>query len=122
MSELPPYSKGAIQRAKNLRNNMTDAEWKLWGNIRNRQLGVRFRRQCPVGNYIVDFIALEVGLVIEIDGEHHYLKGQRKKDSERSEFLEGCGLEVLRFWNGEVIENIEGVVEKIKIMIEGLRR
>ena len=90
-SELPKYPKGAIQRARNLRNNMTETEWKLWGHIRQKQLNVRFKRQVPIGEYIVDFFALEIGLVIEIDGGQHFSNKNQKKDAIRTKYLENYG-------------------------------
>ena len=121
-SDLPSPTKGAYQLARNLRNNMTKAEWKLWGNIRNKQLGIRFRRQHPIGNYIVDFIALKIGLIIEIDGAQHYERIIEKKDKLRTEYLEGLGLKVIRFNNYEVLTNIDGVIAEIIMIIEEMNK
>ncbi len=117
-SDLPSPTKGAYQRARNLRNKMTKAEWKLWGNIRNKQLDIRFRRQHPIGNYIVDFIALKIGLVIEIDGAQHLESKMKTKDKIRTKYLEQKGLRIIRFNNYEVLTNIDGVTAKIIIIIE----
>ena len=97
--------------ARKLRNNLTDAEKKLWYFIRNYNLGVKFRRQHPLGNYFVDFICLEKHLVVEVDGGQHY---ESETDKIRDEWLNKEGYKVLRFWNNEVLENIEAVIAKIK--------
>ncbi len=85
--DLPKYPKGAIGRARYLRNNMTKHELFVWNYIRKKQLGVRFKRQVPISRYIVDFFSLEIGLVIEIDGGHHYVPKIAKKDEVRSDNL-----------------------------------
>jgi len=100
-----------IKLARQLRKNMTDAERKLWNILRNRNLGVKFRRQEPIGDYIVDFVCYEKKLIIEIDGGQHC---EDKRDKIRDRWLENQGFKVLRFWNNEVLSNIEGVVEIIK--------
>ena len=121
-SELPKYPKGAIQRARNLRNNMTETEWKFWGHIRRKQLDVRFKRQVPIGNYIVDFFSLEIGLVIEIDGSQHFSNKNRKNDEIRTKSLENYGLKVVRYNNMEVFENIEGVIMHLYDIIKLLKK
>jgi len=95
---------------------MTPAELKLWGYIRHRQLKHRFRRQLPVGNYIIDFSSLQTGLAIEIDGGQHCGKEQRTR------YLESLGFTVIRFNNHEVLSNIEGVVECIGEVLERLEK
>jgi cysteine desulfurase/selenocysteine lyase len=100
----------ATQRARDLRVNATEAEKKLWQCLRQDQLGVRFRRQHPIGPYITDFCCPEKMLVIEVDGGQH---NENTKDEKRDEFLTSKGFTVYRFWNNEVMENIEGVVFKI---------
>lgn len=120
LSELPKYPKGAIQRARNLRNNMTEAEWKLWGHIKNKQLGVQFKRQVPIGNYIVDFFSLEIGLVIEIDGSQHFDISHEKKDKVRTKYLEKYGIKVIRYNNLEVYENVDGIIIDLKRIIRKL--
>jgi len=98
--------------AKKLRMNQSDAELKLWRAIRSSQIeGAKFRRQYPVGNYIVDFICFEAKLVIEVDGGHH--AQLIDSDAIRTAFLESKGLSVLRFTNLDVLNNLEGVVFKI---------
>ena len=97
--------------AKRLRKNMTDAEKLLWSKIRNRQLGVKFRRQQPVGRYIVDFICFEEQIIIEVDGGQH---SQNKEDEIRDKWFMAKGFKVLRFWNNDVLRNVRGVVEDIR--------
>jgi len=90
---------------------MTDAERLLWSHIRAKQLGVKFRRQQPVGRYIVDFICFEHKLIIELDGGQHF---RSKKDVHRDNYLRECGFRILRFWNNEVLQNLRGVLEEIR--------
>jgi very-short-patch-repair endonuclease len=98
--------------AKNLRKKSTDAERKLWAHLRAKRLeGYKFRRQEPIGNYVVDFVCFENRVVIEIDGSQHAT--EKEKDSKRSKWLESRGFKVLRFWNNEVLRNIEGVLQVI---------
>ena len=102
-----------IAIARNLRKRFTDAEKLLWRYLRAKQLeGFKFRRQQPIGNYIVDFVCFEKGVVIEVDGGQHAV--ERDKDKERDKWLKGQGLKVLRFWNNEVLTNIAGVLEVIR--------
>ena len=99
-------------RARNLRRYQTDAEKRLWRYLRNRGLeGRKFRRQHPVGPYIVDFACLEKRLIIELDGGQHAL--QSEKDAERTEYLESRGFRVLRFWNNQVLKETSAVLEVI---------
>jgi isoleucyl-tRNA synthetase/very-short-patch-repair endonuclease len=100
--------------AKNLRKNQTEAESKLWNSLRNNQLqNFEFRRQHQIGNYIADFICLEKKLIIELDGGQHNEEEGKIKDEKRTAFLTSEGFRVLRFWNNEIFENIEGVVDSI---------
>jgi len=95
--------------AKRLRRDATPAETLLWRQLRNRQLGGhKFRRQQPIGAYIVDFICPELKLVVELDGGQHADVGNR--DQERTAYLESSGFTGLRFWNNTVFENLEGVL------------
>lgn len=99
--------------AKNLRKNSTDAERKLWHHLRKKQLnGNKFRRQVVIASYIVDFFCFEKKLVVEVDGGQH--QEQISYDLERDKCLNGCGYTVLRFWNNEVLNNIESVLWKIE--------
>jgi very-short-patch-repair endonuclease len=101
-----------VQRARALRQRLTDAEKLLWRHLRNRGLGGwKFRRQYPVGPYIVDFICPEKNIVIEIDGGQH--AANEALDLQRSAFLNKMGYRVLRFWNNEVLQETEAVLEAI---------
>ena len=100
------------RNARDLRRNLTDAERALWRHLRQRQIaGLKFRRQHPIGRYILDFVCLEARLVIELDGGQH--AHRQGADQERTAWLEARGYRVLRFWNTEVFENPEGVMEAI---------
>ena len=99
--------------AKNLRKRATQAESVLWSRLRERQIeGVKFRRQQPIGEFIVDFVSFERRLIIELDGGQH--AAAFEKDHERDKKLSGEGYSVLRFWNNEVLANLEGVLEVIR--------
>ncbi|MBN2619518.1 endonuclease domain-containing protein [candidate division WOR-3 bacterium] len=100
-----------FSRARRLRKNMTDAERKLWYRIKRKQLGVRFRRQQPIGRYIVDFVCFERKVIIEVDGGQH---DQCLGDTKRDACFGRQGYHVLRFWNNEVLRNIDGVIEAIR--------
>ncbi|MGQ0634875.1 MAG: endonuclease domain-containing protein [Planctomycetaceae bacterium] len=98
--------------ARLLRKQATLHERCLWDELRKRKLdGCRFRRQAPVGNYVVDFLCFERRLIVELDGAIH--KEQREKDEARTAWLESQGYRVLRYWNSEVLEDLEGVLEGI---------
>ncbi len=109
------YSKSALNNARKLRKNMTDCELKLWYHLRGRKLfDVKFKRQVPIGNYIVDFFCMEKKLIIELDGGQHNEEENIIKDGKRTKFFEEKGYKVLRFWNNDVNENIVGVLEVIR--------
>jgi very-short-patch-repair endonuclease len=97
--------------ARWLRRDETDAEHELWMRLRGRQLGFKFRRQYPIGLYIADFCCLEHLLVVELDGGQH--AEQAAKDEERTAYLVKCGFKVLRFWNDQVLTDIDVVLEEI---------
>jgi very-short-patch-repair endonuclease len=98
-----------MRRAGELRHEQTPAEAKLWAYLRaHRANAVGFRRQHAIGSYIVDFYALSRKLVIEVDGSQHL--DQQEYDTERTAFLQAQGYTILRFWNGDVMNNIEGVL------------
>ena len=104
----------ANERARNLRRTMSVPERNLWRALSNRHAGgFRFRRQHPMGPYIVDFICLERRLVIEVDGSQHGFDAQILRDQRRTEWLEREGYRVVRYWSNEVMNNTEGVVETI---------
>jgi very-short-patch-repair endonuclease len=99
--------------AKDLRKNSTLAEGILWRNIRAKKFeGIKFRRQQPIENFIVDFVSFEKRVIIELDGSQH--AEDTSKDIERDMVLESNGYTVLRFWNNEIFENLDGVLESIR--------
>jgi len=108
----PKTQRSAIQ----LRKESTPAECKLWSKIRNDQLGINFRRQHAVGNYIPDVVCIEKKLIIELDGSQHL--EQREYDVERTRYLESLGFRVIRFWNNDVIKNMDGVILAIIHAVE----
>jgi very-short-patch-repair endonuclease len=96
--------------AKKLRKSSTDAERYLWKHLRMKQLeGLKFRRQEPIGKYIVDFVCFEKAVVIEVDGGQH----SEERDSDRDAWLGSHGFKVVRFWNHDVLTNVEGVLVMI---------
>ncbi len=100
------------QRAQKLRNEATEAERALWLELKSRRLlGYKFRRQQPLGNYIVDFVCLEKRLIIEVDGSQHF--DQSSYDEARTHWLESQGYRVLRFLNNEVLAETKSVIEAI---------
>lgn len=109
------YDPNNVCLAKNLRSQMTKEEVKLWNILRgHRFFNKKFKRQVPIGEYIVDFLCKDNKLIIKLDGGQHNEEVNRKNDLKRTEYLEKQGYRVLRFWNNEVWNNIEGVCEVIK--------
>jgi len=111
MPRLPRSNSKTRTRAIELRKELTPAERKLWSYIRKDQLGVNFRRQHAIGKFIVDFVCIEKKLIIELDGSHHL--EQEEYDNKRTKYLEEQGYRVIRFWNNDVMKNIEGVILSI---------
>jgi very-short-patch-repair endonuclease len=106
-----------IRLARGLRANQTDAETVLWNRIRNRQIdGHKFARQVPIGPYICDFVCREKQIVVEVDGGQH---NESVKDAVRDRYLIAEGYRVLRFWNNDVLGNIEGVLLTIQTELGG---
>ncbi len=103
-------SKPLTQVARKLRHTMTDAERKLWSRLRTHQLGVHFRRQAPLGSYVLDFVCFSARVVVEVDGGQH---ADSEKDLVRVAWLQAQGFQVPRFWNNDVLQNIDGVLETI---------
>jgi very-short-patch-repair endonuclease len=100
------------ERARQLRRDQTDAEKRLWARLRSRQLnGFKFRRQFVIGPFITDFCCFEQRLVVELDGGQHASK--TATDETRSAFLCSRGYRVLRFWDNEVFENIDAVLQRV---------
>ncbi|WP_340117371.1 DUF559 domain-containing protein [Pelagibius sp. 7325] len=108
-----------MSQARALRRSQTTVEQKLWSRLRNRRLeGHKFRRQVPLGRYIVDFCCYDERLVVELDGSPHGDDQRRARDQERTLWLESRGFRVLRFWNFELLENMEGVLMRILETLE----
>ena len=108
-----------VKLPRELRQRQTEAEKILWYKLRNRQLdGAKFRRQHPIGNYIVDFACLEKNLIIEIDGSQHNKEQAKEKDEQRTLWLEKESYKIIRFWNSDILNNIEGVLLYIKNVLD----
>ena len=106
--------------AKRLRHEMTDAERVLWREVRaHRFAGLKFKRQEPLGLYVVDLVCYEAKLIIELDGGHH--ADQQEADAERTRWLESRGFRVIRFWNNDVLTNIAGVMQELEGELNPLR-
>ena len=106
------WKKKPTKNARALRRELTDAERKLWYGLRDRRLdGRKFRRQYALGRYVVDFVCLEEMIIVEVDGSQH--ADTAAEDAVRSSWLEGQGFRVLRFWNNDVLKNIDGVLTQI---------
>lgn len=100
--------------ARSFRRGQSDAERNLWSRLRNEHLaGVKFRRQQPLGVYIVDYVSFDKKLIVEIDGSQHGEPVGRKADEQRTQWLEGQGLRVIRFWDNDVLLNLDGVLTRI---------
>jgi very-short-patch-repair endonuclease len=110
-----PVTKAKLERAKELRREMTPAEKLLWKEVRAKKLGVRFRRQQVIQGFIVDFYCHRAGLVVEVDGDVHDL--QKEEDERREKVLSAMGLRIVRFQNSEIVKNLSAVVGKIKAVI-----
>lgn len=109
-------NKKTLFNAKTLRTNQTDAEQRIWYHLRaNRFMDLKFKRQKPLGRYIVDFVCMEQQLIIELDGGQH--AEQTEYDQHRDTWLRSQGYTVLRFWNNEVMQQLEGVLEQIRLTI-----
>ena len=108
----------SIERARQLRSTMTDAERRLWSKLRFRQIeGHKFRRQAPIGSYVVDFLCSELKLIVEVDGGQHATRAEA--DARRTAYLESEGYRVVRVWNNEVLGDIEGACEMIRLALRG---
>ena len=112
------YDKQLIQLSKKLRNNSTKEEIILWQSLKQKQLGVKFRRQQPIGKYIADFVCFEKKIIIELDGGQHNESSNIEKDKMRDLFFNQNGFKVVRFWNNEIHQNLDGVIEKIQTEIK----
>ena len=122
--EAYPFYFGAkpalLKAAADLRKNMTRSEIILWEQLKNKKLeNVRFRRQHPIGVFVVDFFCYEAMLVVELDGEVHNDSYQKERDIERTRMLNDLGVCVIRFYNHEVDNNIDGVLKEIQNQLKG---
>ena len=105
-----------MHRAGELRRELTPAERKLWAYLRGNKLnGVNFRRQHAIGNFIIDFVSIKKKLAIELDGSQHL--EQEEYDIERTRYLESQGYKIVRFWNNQVMNDIEGVIRAIEFAL-----
>ncbi|MDR1124343.1 MAG: endonuclease domain-containing protein [Elusimicrobiota bacterium] len=109
-----PKNRSLVPLSKTNRKNMTDAERKLWYLLRGRRLKYKFRRQQQIGRYILDFVCLEQKLIIECDGGQH----TPEKDKTRTDFFTARGYRILRFWNNDILNNIEGVWYTIRQQLD----
>ena len=108
------YNPNNLKNAKKMRSNMTPAETKMWRILRGKRFqDLKFKRQVLIGNYIVDFLCENKKIIIEIDGGQHNEELNIQSDNNRTHYLENNGYKVLRFWNDEVMKNIDGVMEVI---------
>ena len=108
---IPPLE----DRRRQLRQDATPTEKRLWRCLQRRQLlGKKFRRQYSLGSYVVDFFCPECMLAIELDGQHHYEIWRHDHEAQRTQFIEGLGVRILRFENRALLENLDGVLETIR--------
>jgi very-short-patch-repair endonuclease len=109
----------SLRHAKALRNSMTEAERRLWYRLRAHRFGgYKFKRQVPIGPYVVDFACLGRRLVVELDGGQH---ADSAKDLERDDYLQSKGFRVLRFWNDDALRNTDSVVGRVLGALDGHR-
>jgi very-short-patch-repair endonuclease len=114
-------NKSLKERRRDLRKNQTPAEKKLWSLInKDKILGLRFLRQYGVGPYILDFYCTKIRLGIELDGEVHNAIERKQYDKEREKYLKNLDIEVIRFWNDDVLKNIEDVLKELQNKIKSL--
>jgi very-short-patch-repair endonuclease len=110
-SAAPGEGRAPSLRPRYLRKNMTEAERKLWHALRDRRFAnIKFRRQVPLGNYIVDFVSFERRIIVEADGSQHV---ESRYDQTRDRWLQSQGFTLLRFWNTDVLNNLEGVLDAV---------
>ena len=114
-------SKTIFQYAELLRKNLTEREKIVWEKLCKKQLGVKIRRQHPIWKYVADYYCHEIKLVIEIDGGIHLSKENRECDINREVTLKEFGIEIIRFTNDEIINDIDNVIEQIRIKIKELK-
>jgi very-short-patch-repair endonuclease len=108
------YSRRSIDKARSLRRSSTPYEKRLWQRIRGSLLGVHFRRQAPLGGYVVDFLCLECNLIVELDGWHHFTPEGQEYDKRRDQYLRARGFYVMRIPNDDLRNDTEGVLGRIR--------
>jgi very-short-patch-repair endonuclease len=109
-----------LKRARQLRDNQTEAETRLWGCLRSKRLhGWKFNRQVPIGSYIVDFLCEQAKLIVEVDGSTHGDAHEIKYDEKRTVYLQSLGHRVFRCYNADVFENLNGVLDGILLKLNG---
>ena len=115
-----PRSRVSVGVARKLRRRLTDEEAGVWSRLRLlRATGWHFRRQSPIGDFVVDFVCLKSRIIVELDGSQHGFDGNREEDVERDRALSSLGFRVLRFWNSAVREDIDSVIDTIIARLEG---
>jgi very-short-patch-repair endonuclease len=120
MTNKKPIDRFRRETARRLRLNATNAEMMLWRHLRAFEArGTHFRRQVPIGPYVADFACMASRLLIELDGSQHGLASNKIKDNQRSRWLEAEGYRVIRFWNNDVTENLDGVLDTVHAAIYG---
>ncbi|HAF78496.1 DNA methylase [Maribacter sp. 6B07] len=122
MRKIIPYHPYLVELAKKLRNNMTLGEIALWREIKGKKLGYKFSRQIPIDQYIVDFYCKDLQLAIEVDGSIHFKEGHEEKDRKRQARLASLGVNMIRFSDSDVKNNLSSVLEEIKEYIEELEQ
>ena len=116
----PAPTPRAIRTAKTLRRRLTPEEAHLWTELRRMPvLGTHFRKQIPIGPYVVDFACLSHRLIVEVDGEQHGFDDQRRHDMRRTDFLEAEGYRVIRFWNADIRREIGAVLDTVHAALHG---
>ncbi|MEP3372038.1 MAG: DUF559 domain-containing protein [Maribacter dokdonensis] len=122
MRKIIPYHPYLVELAKKLRNNMTLGEIALWREIKGKKLGYKFSRQIPIDQYIVDFYCKDLQLAIEVDGSIHFKERHEEKDRKRQARLASLGVNMIRFSDSDVKNNLSSVLEEIKEYIEELEQ
>lgn len=116
---MPSRDAGRVKLARHLRRCHVPAEKLLWRELRGGELGFKFRRQHTIGPYIADFACCECKVVVELDGDSHTGTRPEAKDDEPTKFLEVAGWKVIRFWNSEVHDDVEAIVESTYLVCQG---
>jgi len=115
------YNSKNINLAKKMRSNMTKEEVKLWNIVRRKKFyGYKFKRQVLIGNYIVDFLCPDKSLIVEIDGGQHNEDSELQNDIKRTDYLNKQGYTVIRFWNNDIWDNIDGVCARLKEELDNI--